>query len=61
MTLKICSEIRHVQGGYIINLRWPYGPDVMGYGEVICRTLDEVFRFIEKADIDSIREKTNEK
>jgi len=33
----------------------------MGYGEVICRTLDEVFRFIEKADIDSIREKTNEK
>ena len=50
-TLVICREIRHVQGGYIVHLRWPYGPDVGGYGEVICETLEEVFDELRKADV----------
>ena len=51
-TLLICRQIRHVQGGYIVELRWPYGPDVGGYGEVICETLDEVFDLLRKADVE---------
>ena len=56
MELEICAGIRHVPGGYIVNIRWPYGPRVVGCGEVICKSLDEVFRLIKKADIDTIWE-----
>jgi len=54
--VTLCKEIRHVPGGYIVEAPWPYGPTVMGHGEVICKTLDEVFQLLEKADINPIHE-----
>jgi hypothetical protein len=45
----ICKEIRCVQGGYIIELRWPYGPEPGGYGEVVCDTFDEVIALLREA------------
>jgi len=47
--LILCQEIRRVQGGYIVEIRWPYGPE-MPYGEVVCRTLEEVFELLKSAD-----------
>ena len=42
MTVIVCKEIRKVVGGYIIEMRWPYGGEPMGYGEVVCETWEEV-------------------
>ena len=50
-TFIICKEIRQVQGGFIVEVRWPFGPDVSGYGEVICRTFSEVIDLLRKATI----------
>ena len=47
--LTICQEIRHVKGGYIVEVRWPYGP-AMPFGEVVCKTLEEVFALLKDAD-----------
>lgn len=49
MILVICKEIRKVGGGYIVECRWPYGPEPCGYGEVICRTWQEVIELLTKA------------
>ena len=45
-SLVLVKEIRQVRGGFIVEARWPYGPNVSGYGEVICNTLEEVFELI---------------
>lgn len=49
MTLVICREIRRVKNGYIIELRWPYGNEPSGYGEVLCLTWDEVLKELSRA------------
>lgn len=49
----ICTEIRHVKGGYIVCLRYPYGGEFVDYGEVICKTFEEVIEFLKKADIEN--------
>lgn len=45
----ICREIRRVTGGFIVELRWPYGGNPIGYGEVICTTWDEVEALLRRA------------
>ena len=50
--IVLVQQIRHVRGGYIVEARWPFGGRPAGYGEVICKTLREVFDLIENADID---------
>lgn len=52
MTLIICKEIRHVKNGYIVELRYPYGDEPGGYGEVVCKTLEEVFELLKTSDIE---------
>ena len=42
MTVQICTGIRKVKNGYIVALRWPFGGEPMGGGEVICKTWQEV-------------------
>jgi hypothetical protein len=48
-TLHVCKSIRKVGGGYIVEVRWPYGPDVMGHGEVVCKTWDEAVDLLTRA------------
>ena len=48
MTIKMIQEIRQVSGGFIVEARWPVGPDPSGYGEVICKTLEEVFDIVRR-------------
>jgi hypothetical protein len=45
----ISTGIRKVTGGYIVNVRWPYGRDPAGYGEVICQTWEEVVALLTRA------------
>lgn len=45
----ICKQIRKVNGGYILELRWPYGSEVMGHGEAICATWDEAIGLLSRA------------
>ena len=49
MTLVICKEVRKVKNGYIVECRWPYGPDPAAYGEVVCLTWDEVIDLLTRA------------
>ena len=44
----ICMMVKKVEGGYIVEARWPYGNDPSGYGEVICRNFDEVVDLLKK-------------
>lgn len=50
MNVKLIDELLHVKGGYIIKVRYPFGPSPSGYGEVVCKTLDEAIDLIRKAD-----------
>jgi hypothetical protein len=50
--IVICKEIRTAKGGYIIELRWPYGGQSAGYGEVICSSWEEVLYQLCKASPD---------
>ena len=52
MSLTICTEIKHVKNGYIVKVRYPYSDVLGGYGEVVCKTLEEVFELLKTADID---------
>lgn len=45
----ICREIRRVEGGWIVEMRWPWGGEPGGFGEVICGTWDEVVLLLAKA------------
>ena len=45
----ICTGIRKVRGGYVVLLRWPYGGEPMGSGEVVCKTWDEVLEKLTEA------------
>ena len=51
MTNIMCKEIRQVSGGFIVEARWPYGPEPSGYGEVICKTIDDVCDLIRKTAV----------
>lgn len=51
-TCTMVKEIRKVTGGYIVEARWPYGPDPGGYGEVVCTTFKEVVDLLKKTDPD---------
>lgn len=48
-TMVVCKEIRKVGNGYIVEIRWPYGPDAAGCSEVVCRTWQEVIELLTKA------------
>lgn len=50
MTTIICKEIRTAVGGYIVELRYPYGGQPVGYGEVLCSTWEEVIRNLTEAN-----------
>jgi len=54
--VTICREIRKVRGGYIAELRYPYGGNPSGYGEVIYRTWGELLDGLSKAadEIDEV-------
>ncbi len=45
----ICKEIRQVSGGFIAELRWPVGNTPSGYGEVICKTFEELIKLLKEA------------
>lgn len=45
----VCREIRKVKGGYVVEVRWPYGDNPSGFGEVICRDFAEVVELLRKA------------
>lgn len=51
MTTIMIKEIRQVSGGFIVEARWPIGGDPSGYGEVICRTLEEVLQVVRKTAV----------
>lgn len=46
--LILCKEVRKVRGGFIVEVRYPFGPD-MPYGEVICKTFEEVVELLKLA------------
>ena len=52
MTNIICKEIRQVPGGFIVEMRWPYGPEPCGHGEVICLTFEDVVILLKKGVVD---------
>ncbi len=47
--MVICQEIRKVKNGYILDLRWPFGGEPMGYGEVICTDWGKVIELLTRA------------
>ena len=49
--LVICKEIRQVGGGFIVEMRWPYGPEPAGFGEVVCKTWEEVVALLTRGVI----------
>lgn len=49
-TLTLCRSIRQVDGGFIVEARFPYATDIP-YGEVICLTLEDVFALLKKCAI----------
>lgn len=49
MNMVICKEIRRVEGGYIAELRWPYGGEVIGCGERIFTSFDELLEVLRRA------------
>ena len=48
MSSPIRAEIRSAGAGFILNLPWPYGPEVSGLGEVVCRTWEEAMQELRK-------------
>ena len=50
MTVVLVKEIRKVSNGYIVEVRWPYGNEPCGYGEVICPTIEDVIALIRKVN-----------
>ena len=48
----VCKEVRQVKGGFIVEMRWPFGDEPSGYGEVVCKTIDEVVELIREAVIE---------
>jgi len=49
MSMIVCGQIRKVNGGYIVMMRWPYSDEVMGMGEVVCKTWAEVLHLLDQA------------
>ena len=48
--MTIVREIREVEGGWIVEARAPYGGS-FPFGEVVCKTWDEVLRVLEKCSV----------
>ena len=53
--MTICKEIRAVKGGFIVELRWPYGSDPMGYGETVFTSWQEVLEELTKAALIEVK------
>lgn len=49
MSIVICKEVRQVTGGFIVEVRWPYGGEPTGFGEVVCKTWPEVIELLSRA------------
>jgi len=49
--IEVCRSIRRVPGGYIIEIRYPYGSS-FPFGEVVCKTFDEVVDLLRKASLE---------
>jgi hypothetical protein len=45
----VAECVRVAGGGYIANLRWPYGPQVCGTGEVVFTKWTDVLIALSKA------------
>lgn len=59
MSTEICSNLRVATGGYLMNIRWPYGSAVMGLGERVDTTFRGVMEALKDAcqcDPKTIRE-----
>lgn len=49
--VEVCRSIRRVYGGYIVEIRHPYGGSYP-FGEVVCKTFDEVVELLRKASLE---------
>jgi len=52
MTNIMVKEIRQIPTGFIVQARWPIGPEPSGYGEVLCKTLDEVITVLRRTTVE---------
>ena len=50
MDTVLVKQVRRVTGGYIVEARWPVGDSPGAYGEVICRSMDEVLEVLKRCD-----------
>jgi hypothetical protein len=55
---EIAATIRSAKGGYVLGLRWPYGPSVIGLGEVVCRTWEEAMQKLRESFEPAIKEES---
>jgi hypothetical protein len=53
----VCREIRKVAGGFIVEVRHPYG-DKMPFGEVVCTSFEEVIDLLKRAAL--VKEKDDD-
>lgn len=53
----VCREIRKVAGGFIVEVRHPYG-DKMPFGEVVCTPFEEVIDLLKRAAL--VKEKDDD-
>lgn len=42
------ATIRRVEGGFIVEVRWPYGGEPIGNGEVVCTTFADAVQVLAK-------------
>jgi len=52
MTNVMVKEIRQLPTGFIVQARWPVGPEPSGYGEVLCKTFEEVILLLRRTTVE---------
>lgn len=45
----IAEKIEAMPGGYVVHVRWPYGPTPSGCGPVVCPTWKDVLDLLTKS------------
>ncbi len=45
----VAQRIEKMPGGYLVRVRWPYGPSCMEFGQVLYSTWKEVVELLTKA------------
>lgn len=45
----VADKIEKMPGGYVVHVRWPYGPSVMNCGPVVCATWAKAVALLTKA------------